>query len=513
METLGNYILLETIAQSGPSSVYVAEHKTLRRKTFLKVYSGADASLIDRFEREARIVAELDDDAIVQIYDFGEIDSKYFISMEYVEGANLGEYLESHSLTVDEIIDFTLQIARAVEILHRRGYIHRDLKPANILVDRNNKIKLTDFGITLHESLDRITSQGALLGTPMYMSPEQINNLEIHQTADVFALGIIFYQMATGIHPFQAEQYGEVFARILTHEPPKVHTVNPEIPLWFSDMVYRAMHKEAARRLPNASAIVQIIEQNHSVQHLPSTVAKSTHSEKSARRSVLSAIVIIVIGVAAALYWAGIFPLTPKAVPVDTVAAVQDTSGLPSSGDSSNNNQPQPKENVADKVVPQPRPHRNEEEVKKGPTTVLFKTFPWCNVYLNYRKIDQTPMQKALAVKPGIYLLGLQNPAYPSFSDSIRIEAHKENIFTYNLDSLFVKLFLTVAPWGNVYIDGKLVGTTPFKEALYVTPEKHILLIRNTYYRDWIDTIDATGSHQIQKHIVLTKKNGLTENK
>ncbi len=513
METLGNYILLETIAQSGPSSVYVAEHKKLRRKTFLKVYSGADASLIDRFEREARIVAELGHDSIVQIYDFGEIDGKYFISMEYVEGANLGEFLESHTLTVNEILDFALQIARSVDILHRSGYIHRDLKPANILVDRNKKIKLTDFGITLHESLDRITSEGALLGTPMYMSPEQINNLEIHQTADVFALGVIFYQMATGIHPFQADQYGEVFARILTHDPPPVLSINPEIPRWFSDMVGRALQKEAGKRLQNARAIVDIIEQNHASQTLPAMVEKSAPHSKSIWRSVLSAAAIVVIGIVTAFYWAGVLEPARVNPPADTLATVQDSSNRPASNDSNSSRLAHLSVIKPDKVAPTPHPQPTEEELKQGPTTVMFKTFPWCNIYLNYRKIDQTPMQKALTIKPGTYLLGLQNPSYPSFSDSIRIEAHKQNIFTYLLDSIFVKLLLTVTPWGNVYIDGKLVGTTPFKKPVYVTGEKHILLIRNKYYHDWVDTIDATGRRQVQKHIILKEKNGFSENK
>ena len=513
MASIGNYDILETISQTGPSTVYLAIHQKLNRKTLLKVYRGGDPKLIDRFEREARIVADLNSDYIVQVYDFGEIDGQFYISMEYVDGQNLQEFLASHRLSGDELMEFSFQIARAVSVLHLKGYIHRDLKPENILVSKDKKIKLTDFGISLHRSLKRITSEGALLGTPLYMSPEQINNLPLTAACDVFALGIIFYQMAAGKHPFESEQYGEVFAHILTTEPPELCRVRPDLPQWYCDMVTRALQKDAGQRIPDAMTLMQIIQQNMPEQFGDIPFPKTPGRRNPARMLIAVFVLLAVLSTAWLIrhrVW-----LTPQPpAPVDTTFSPNQTEDSAKQvikpdtnrlAHAPTNDQPTNHQQSEDRSTATPKP-ADQIKPDNRPTTLFVRTYPWCNIYLNYKLIDQTPMAEAIKIKPGRYVLGLQNPSYPSFTDTIEIRPHQQNKLFYNLDSIFVRVDLNVIPWGKVYIDGKYIGTTPIKSPIYVTRDFHVLEIQNKYYQSWIDTLDTRNEMVIKRSIQLKEK-------
>ena len=509
MEKIGAYIIEETISVNGPSSVFLARHAKLGRKTFLKVYTGEDKTVIERFEREAKIVADLNSASIVQIYDFGEANGNFFISMEYVPGQNLAEFLKQGVPQPERILDIALQISRAVSVLHEKGYIHRDLKPENILISHSGQIRLTDFGITLHESLNRVTSKGALLGTPLYMSPEQINNLELTPASDVFALGIIFYQLATGINPFEAPQYAQVFSKILTFQPEPAQTLNPDLPEWFSRLIDSLLEKNPQKRVASASDILtrfqdQGFEATESNQALNQPAPAST-----AAKSYFPFLMLILIAVVAGIVWY-LFQSSPSAEgtqPMGAVDSTQDTATIvrkdTASATPTKNNASQSGNHSKTPSASQPV---QKTDAPTLPTRLLVKTYPWCNVYLNYTLIDKTPMQKAVNIEPGKHLLGLQNPNYPSYSDSIFIKPNRLNEITINLDSIFTRLEVQVIPWGKIYIDGKYMGTSPLQRPLYVTKETHWIEIKNRYYTSWVDSVDARFLPVIQLAVVLKEK-------
>ncbi len=513
MKSIANYEILETIAETGPSAVYIARHKKLGRKTLLKVYSGADKALIDRFEREARIVAELNSDAIVEIYDFGEEKGHFFISLEYVDGWNLDEYLSNHDISDEEIIDFSYQISYCVAVLHQKGYIHRDLKPENILVDRSKRIKLTDFGLTLHESLNRITSEGDLLGTPLYMSPEQINNNPLTTASDVFALGIIFYQMAGKQNPFNAGQVGEVFSKILSFTPSDICGIRSSLPRWYCDLVHHLLQKDPKHRPASALEVFHHIKE-HSLTHqntdMPPALLTSKKNGKQTMWLYASLfLVFIILGYYFGFdfikenFWSTADPLsqhrdnfitdTTMLVNSDTLRKQETDSATPSKHDQDSS--PLSPDTIRQDVL------------NKNKTTFMIKTYPWCKVYLDYKLVGITPLHEAISIKAGKYILGLQNPNFPSYTDTIRIEPYKNNVFTYNLDSLLLRVDLQVLPWGNVYIDEKFIGTTPLQKPLYLAPGKYVLKITNDYYPTWVDTIVYNRNSANRKRIVLDLKN------
>ncbi|NOX37598.1 MAG: protein kinase [Calditrichaeota bacterium] len=519
---IGNYRILETILDKGTARVYLAVHQHLGRKTFLKVYTGGDQTLIQRFEREARIVADLNHPAIVQIYDFGEEDGQYFIAMEYVEGQNLQEYIRDRQLDADQILDLAFQIASSVAVFHEKGYIHRDLKPENILIDRDGRVKITDFGLSVHERLTRITNEGNLLGTPLYMAPEQINNLPVSPATDVFALGVIFYQMATGEHPFYAEHIGELFSRILSTEPAEISKRRSDLPDWFTRLVHRMLEKEPEKRPASALEVVQVFRVHHggglkdSARHQVPAGKKSVFPRKR-RLALVAAGVFILLGI---LFWQSRediwrFAFLAADSTHQDVTAVSDSGNavlavsppLPLPENSKMTAAQNPAELSVNIESPQPvelSPHTDTlSSGEAEETALLVRTWPWCRVYLNYQFMDVTPMLKPLQVQPGKYILSLQNPDYPSWSDTIVVYPNRLNVVAYNLDTLFMRLDLQVIPWGKVYIDGQFIGITPFKKPIYLTKRTHILRIENEFYQTYEDTLRWKGQLVIEKSVVL----------
>ena len=504
MESIANYIIEQTISVNGPSSIYIASHKKLGRKTFLKVYDGDDKTIIDRFEREAKIVADLNSDAIVQIYDFGEADGKFFISMEYVEGQNLAEFFKESQPDWDVILDISLQIIQALAVLHSKGYIHRDLKPENILISADHKIKLTDFGITLHESLNRVTSDGALLGTPLYMSPEQINNLELTTASDIFSLGVILYQLVSQIHPFDAEQYAQVFSRILTEQPQPLGERAPELPDWYTALIDRLLIKEPDKRPFSAEEVLAVFHLNnpsfnHKEAQNPLSKTKRQFSYPVALLLITLSILIIFL---LQKFW---IPQIPHPILSDSLH--DDTTRLTNRDYTLTDTIPIITPTVDKSIV---TTNKTVEPIKNAesalPTTLLIKTFPWCNVYLDYKLVDKTPMTEELELKPGKYMLSLQNPAYPSLSREITVNENENNVFVFNLDSSFIELNIQVIPWGKIYIDEKYITTTPLQKSIYLTKENHYIEIRNDYYQTWRDSILWNGNQKIQMSVELKEK-------
>jgi len=519
MKSFAKYEILETITKSGASAVYLARHVKLNRRTLLKVYSGSDKSIINRFEREARVVADLNSSSVVSIYDFGEENGQYYISMEFIDGSNLGDFLQNHELSVDQMLEFVYQISLALSVLHGKGYIHRDLKPENILVDKNGLIKLTDFGISIQESLKRITSEASILGTPLYMSPEQINNLPLVFSSDIFALGIIFYQMTTGVHPFEAPQVGEILSKILSVSPRPVREINPHIPEWFSDLIDRMLMKDTNKRIADAFEVLKILHTNlpHLIVPEPASGKESQSIRSSIRRSLTVFILVAIVFSVYFFLWKDADSSKEKITsPADTIKiTMTDTFAF-------NNDIPEKQVTPIDEK-PLRLPVTDQEKLKKtdidyfgyapeyvaldtNETILFIQTYPWCNVFIDYQQVDKTPMTEGIKLRPGRYMLGLQNPLYPSLSDSIWVAEKKKNIYTYNLDSCFVRINLDVQPWGRVFINGKYFGTTPLREPIYLTREDHILEIQNDYYEVWQDTLKWNGNAVLNRSVVLKDK-------
>jgi len=239
------------LGSGGMATVYKAVQKSLDRpvaiKELKKAYH-ADSSIVQRFERESKVAASLQHENIVHIYDYWKKPA-YCIVMEYVDGANLADVIEKiGALPVDVGIMIAIQVCHALDYAHMRGIIHRDIKPSNIMIKRNGEVKLMDFGIAQSRNLESLTMPGTLIGTPAYMSPEQILGQQLDARSDVFSFGIVLYETLTGVKPFLDDDKGSVSAKILKDKFLAPRRINSEIPWGLQWLIKRCLRKKPQRR-------------------------------------------------------------------------------------------------------------------------------------------------------------------------------------------------------------------------------------------------------------------------
>ncbi len=275
-KTLKQYTILEEIGKGGMGEVYLAKDSALGRKVAIKVLTEnmeQDPSARERFVREARSAAALDHPFICKVYETGEHEGQAFLVMEYLEGKTLKERIEDEEvLTLRESIQITLEIAEALEKAHNSGIIHRDLKPANIILTPQGHVKVMDFGLAkwveteeepdLEQALQTmtqhatLTEEGAIAGTLAYMSPEQARGKKLDRRSDIFSLGLMFYEMTTGRHPFMKTSGIETLSAILRDPtpPPQVRpkSVNPQV----APLFRKALAKDKDKRYQDVKEFI-----------------------------------------------------------------------------------------------------------------------------------------------------------------------------------------------------------------------------------------------------------------
>jgi eukaryotic-like serine/threonine-protein kinase len=244
------YKIIGEIGSGGMATVYKAVQKSLDRpvaiKELKKAYH-ADAQIVQRFERESRMAASLQHENIVHIYDYWK-KPDYGIVMEYVDGANLADIIEkTGALPVDVGVMIAIQVCDALDYAHMRGLIHRDIKPSNIMIKRNGEVKLMDFGIAQSRNLEGLTLPGTLIGTPSYMSPEQIMGQPLDSRSDIFSFGIVLYETFTGVKPF-LDDTRAVTAKIVKDNFVPPRRVNSEIPRGLQWTIKKCLRKKPKRR-------------------------------------------------------------------------------------------------------------------------------------------------------------------------------------------------------------------------------------------------------------------------
>jgi len=267
--TLGGYQLIERIGRGGMATVYLAYQESMRREVALKIMTlNEDASGDDdfraRFVQEAKMIAALEHIHVLPVYDFGIQDNVAYIAMRFLRGGSLADLIDDGPIEVTRAVELFLQFAKGLSYAHSKGMIHRDLKPTNILMDESGNAYLTDFGLAKFvDSQSNVTKTGNIVGTPAYMSPEQLRGDPIDYRSDVYSLGIVLYQMLTGQQPFSHETSDvvSVIYRNLEKQPPVPSALNPNIPLALQDIIFKAMQKNPADRYRSVNEMVMAVNQ------------------------------------------------------------------------------------------------------------------------------------------------------------------------------------------------------------------------------------------------------------
>jgi len=261
---IGNCRIVEEIGSGGMAVIYRAVQESLNRPVAIKALKASvarDSQFAIRFEREALSVSSLQHENIIHIYDFQKADGHLFIVMELVEGIDLYDVLEKTPMLPSDVAAIVaLQIARALDYAHYRGIIHRDIKPANIMLAKHGGVKLMDFGIARDQAFGDLTETGTGLGTPSYMSPEQILGDKLDFRSDLFSLGIVLYQMLCGRKPFVEDDQKSVMHKIRLEKHPPPRRYNPDIPRELERILSRCLEKRKEDRWKSTQDLVLALE-------------------------------------------------------------------------------------------------------------------------------------------------------------------------------------------------------------------------------------------------------------
>lgn len=275
------YEVQAQIAQGGMGILYKALDRKLNRVVALKVvhpHLTSDSSFLQRFLREARSMARLQHENIVSIFSVEQDNGTQFIVMEYIQGTNLRDRIQpSVSFPLDEAITITYQMAKALAYAHEHGIIHRDVKPANVLLDSDNRVKLTDFGIAAALDEAPLTSAGQLIGTLLYMSPEQARDTTLDGRSDLFSLGLMFYEMLTGTHPRRNLSNTAILGMLSAEEKAPPLVFPPSVPTEVQAVVKDLLRYRPVERIEDAHKLLRRLESLQALGNaVPSSLANSS---------------------------------------------------------------------------------------------------------------------------------------------------------------------------------------------------------------------------------------------
>ncbi|MDZ7314635.1 MAG: protein kinase [candidate division KSB1 bacterium] len=474
--------LLECLKKDQAMGVYAAHHRYLGKRILLKTLDRrhADAAALERFQREARSLAKLEHPNVIRVLDFGSQGDQFYISFEYFESCNLRQLMSGRPLTSAEKLHILKQLAAGLAAAHRFGIIHRDLKPENILVNDNLQVKIADFGLAVISGEPTLTHPSSIVGTPGYMSPEQILGRPLTPQSDLFSLGIIVCELFIGANPFLGEDIGTTLNRILSLSV-DCSQAPPEI----SPILSKLLAKNPSERLDSAETLLRLL-------------GNTVEAPKKRRRiPILIPIIAAAAAGIAVLLFSSRSPSLNESKPLPAAAADSDQ------GDSL---QP-PQIQRVEEAEPERQKVREQKAVESASGSLMIRCLPWAEVWLDGRLIDTTPLSEALVLPTGEHLLELKHPNYPTFTQTVRISPRKMQTVAVNLDTLVARLQCQVYPWGEVYLDNQFIGVTPFKDLIIIPAGEHWLRIENPQFGRHEERIIAACGETLYVHFAFDEQN------
>ena len=296
--TISHYKILEKIGQGGMGEVYKAEDTRLGRNVavkFLPERFAENRQALERFRREARAASALNHPNICVIHDIGEHEGQPFIVMEYLEGHTLRTRMAGKPLEQEDLLELAIQMAGALAAAHEKGIIHRDLKPENVFVTEDERVKLLDFGLAKlaaggsdasQETAANLTATGMAVGTPYYMSPDQLLDKVLDSRSDIFSFGVLLYEMATGTLPFKGNDLSALFNEILNKAPTLPTELNPGLPEGLGQLLNKALKKDREQRHQSAKELMADLRRVKQDGHSPSTTAAVASTAEKVQPSI-----------------------------------------------------------------------------------------------------------------------------------------------------------------------------------------------------------------------------------
>ena len=508
--------ILKTIKQDTYRAVYIAEHiflgKTIFLKTINKKYM-TDPVLLDRFKREAQILAQLDHPNIIKVWDFGTYDDYFYISFEHFKSQNLREILSNNILKEEDKKRLIVQLMTGLQYAHDHQIIHRDLKPENILLNENLNLKIADFGLATIENQAGSTEDTTIVGTPAYMSPEQIQGQELTGQTDLFSMGIIIYEIYNGKNPFLGADTGTTLNNILNLDLDSLKTDTTKLPDDINIFIKKLLSRKPAnrpRRIEFPGMEISVHSQDPEIQ--PQSASHIF------RYSLILATLLIMGSLIIYLKYKANQDLNEK-----TNLVKQSVENIDMNNDSIATKSVT---NVHKDIIPELKQTpskltlhrssetvRSEEPVENPPQmNVLQSGFlmvecqPWADIYIDGVKKESTPLKNPLQIAAGVHQLKLVHPEYPQLKRKISLNPDETLNISVNLDTTIGYFTCHVHPWGDVFIDGQSIGQTPLNKYIRLESGKHTLVIKNPGFSDYSKIITISKNDTVSINISLSKR-------
>ena len=501
--------IIEVLKKDEHAAVFLANHIYLNKKIILKVLNTQkihDPSLVERFKREAKILAKLDHPNIIKVLDFGLSKEFFYISFEYIEGESLRNVFKTKTLTQEQKEHLMIQLLKGLDYAHVNQIIHRDIKPENIFIDKNLNVKLGDFGLALSVEDNYVTNPYSIVGTPSYMSPEQIRGAKLTAQSDLFSLGDVLTELFTGQNPFLMENVSLTLNEINSYDETALEEKLSGVPENIKEILLVLLKKNINQRYGSAEEILE--ELNIQVDQ-PTIVVNNVDAEGRKSRLAWIFIAVIALGVI------GIFvvpmlnepKLDSTQVPFDKDSA-QLKSNSANQNNLSNQQNDQTKNSVDPKILSQPLVENNKQDALQNQNAVQqnktpdqnkslglggldIRCIPYAEVFINGDSYGKTPFDRPLPLREGEYNVKFVNSNYPPYTKNVYITADQVTQLKINLEALTMGFINCVVfpPIGDIYVNEQRKAQVPMRasDLIKISPGPVRLTIKNSNFQD-IDT-------------------------
>jgi serine/threonine protein kinase len=566
------YKVIQTVASGGTAVMFKAVQTSLDRVVAVKrlhEHLTHDENFTNRFILEAKAAASLDHENIVHVIDFGNDGDCYQMVMEYVEGESLSDILERwRPIKYDLALALARQLCLGLEHAHAKGIVHRDIKPGNVMVTPMGRAKITDFGLAkLTQANTSQTAANSILGTPLYMSPEQAFGESVDHRSDLFSLGTVLFEMLTGKQPFASENYMGVIQNIINKDIPGVQEFNSEIPDDVAAIVDKALSKNRDNRFQTAREFREalesllgleqlsqatdnlriLLERTTTTSVLPNAGFNTTRKRKSSRAGAAALGVFLIVAAASVAVVLKPSLLDYLRTPAQTrdvppaqsqQSAVGETDGFqfdvsellgdqelatdsadaaPLDGGQSNETSQLQMTGDMSKAfssASQPKKLPVQEAVPiqeppKAPPRMGFlkiEAHPSAEVYVDGVYKGDTPPAMSLKLIAGEHKVECRHPRYEDYREVLRIVNGELSRRVITLKKLRGTLSLVTQEGAELYIDGKLIGVTPMREPIDLDSGPHMVTLKKSGYHTWSSEVTVEPKKTLPLKITLSPR-------
>ncbi|MBA4406728.1 hypothetical protein C0389_05585 [bacterium] len=498
--------IIEVLKKDEHAAVFLANHIYLSKKIILKVLNTQklpDPSMVERFKREGKILAKLDHPNIIKVLDFGMSKEFFYISFEYIEGESLRNIFKTKTLSQEQKEHVMIQLLKGLDYAHRNEIIHRDIKPENIFVDKNLNVKLGDFGLALSAEDNFVTNPYSIVGTPSYMSPEQVRGAKLTAHSDIFSAGVVLFELFTGKNPFLRDNVSLTLNEIMAYDEDEIAKGADDQPQLIRDILFNMLKKNINQRYDSAE---EILEELNVMVDQPTIVVSTADREGKKSKLAWLFLAVIFIGIVAIF----LVPILTQQNPINSIQNNERGNILPGNDSAKPNTNEQLNQQVKDPVnlnnLEKPlvdnKNHTTQKDDTINPAENLkkpigtgwldIKTYPTnVEVFINSESYDRTPFQRAIPIKSGEFTIKFEHPNYPPYYKIVQVEADSITKVFVNLETLtmgFINCYVSQMK-GEIFINGNKRADAPMRvfDLIKVAPGAVHLVIKNPKYKD-IDT-------------------------